>query len=123
MTVYAAGDYDYYTIPMTETDSSCGCGSFSFDEDYEERVTVTVPVGAGSFEVCMNTNSCGWPAGYCFEVAEGNSITVSQFVDGQCLVGTTDSYTVNLGLRGGNAPASECRPYQLRYTFDAGLCR
>ncbi len=122
MTVYAAGDYDYYTIPMTETDSSCGCGSFSFDEDYVESVTMNVPVGAGSFELCMNTNSCGWPAGYCFEVAEGTGITLSQQVDGQCLVGTTDSYTVYLRIRGDNAPAFECRPYSLSYNFDAGRC-
>ncbi len=121
MTIYAAGDHDYYAIPMAESDSSCGCGSISFDEDYLASVSLTVPVGAGSFELCMDTNSCGF--GNCVEIGAGGTGTVSQWLDGQCLVGTTDRYTVNVRVRGDNAPAFECRPYTLGYTFDAGHCR
>ncbi len=124
MTVYAAGDGDYYGIPMVESDGSCGCGGISFDEDYQASVSLTVPPGAGSYEFCMNTNTCGWPAGYCFEVAAGTTTTLSQFLDGACGPGQTDSYTVYVRVRGGaTSPAFECRPYTLSYTFDAGLCR
>jgi hypothetical protein len=123
MTVYAAGDVDYYRIALTETDNSCGCGTFSFDEDYQVRATVTAPAGIGSLQVCMNTDTCGFPAGYCFEVAAGSSITVSQYLDGACGPGETDNYTTYLSIRGASAPGFECRPYNLSYTFDAGLCR
>jgi hypothetical protein len=83
-----------------------------------------VPVGAGSYEFCMNTNTCGWPAGYCFEVAAGTTTTLSQFLDGACGPGQTDSYTVYVRVRGGaTSPAFECRPYTLSYTFESGLCR
>lgn len=123
MTVYASGDWDYYSIALTETDSSCACGIFSTDEDYEIRVSVTIPVGAGSFEVCMNTNSCGWPAGYCFEASAGQTLNLQQYLDGACGPTQTDRYTTYLRIRGVNAPGFECRPYQLSYTFDAGLCR
>ncbi len=123
MTVYAAGDWDYYALPLRESDGSCGCSFPSLDEDYEIRVALTVPVGAGSFEVCMNTNSCGWPAGYCFNVNAGTTINLQQYLDGACGPGQTDSYTTYLRVRGINAPAFECRPYSLTYTFDAGLCR
>ena len=124
MTVYAAGDWDYYAIPMRESDGSCGCGSFSFDEDYQASVSLTVPPGAGSYEFCMNTDSCGWPSGYCFEVAAGTTTTLSQYLDGACAPGNTDSYTVYARVRGGaTSPSFECRPYTLSYFFDAGLCR
>jgi hypothetical protein len=122
LTVYASGDWDYYRIALTETDNSCGCG-FSTDEDYEIRVRMTVPANAGSYEICMNTNSCGWPAGYCFEVGAGQQINLQQYLDGSCGPGQTDSYTTYLRIRGLNAPGFECSPYALTYTFDAGLCR
>jgi hypothetical protein len=121
MTVYPSGDFDYYAIPLTETDNFCGCGSFQFDEDYEIRVTLTVPLGAGSFEICMNTGSCTFPNGYCFEVAEGNTINLSQFLDGACP--GQDNYTTYLSIRGDNPPGYECLPYTLSIFFDAGLCR
>ncbi|MEZ4404541.1 MAG: hypothetical protein R3B06_31260 [Kofleriaceae bacterium] len=123
MTIFGSGDADYYAIPMNETDGSCGCGSFSFDEDYQASVTLTVPPGAGSYEFCMNTDSCGWPAGYCFEVAAGSTTTLSQYLDGACGPGQTDRYTVYVRVRGANAPGFECAPYTLSYFFDAGLCR
>ena len=123
MTLYASGDADYYAIPMTETDGSCGCGSFSFDEDYLASVALTVPANGGSYNFCMNTNTCGWPTGYCFDVPAGTTTTLSQWLDGQCLVGTTDSYTVYVRVSGGTAPGFECSPYTLTYTFDAGYCR
>ncbi|MBE7447566.1 MAG: hypothetical protein HS111_01355 [Kofleriaceae bacterium] len=70
---------------MNETDNSCGCGIFSTDEDYQVRVAVTPPAGAGSCsEVCMNTNSCSFPTGYCFVVEEGNTLNLSQWLDGAC---------------------------------------
>jgi hypothetical protein len=121
MTVYPSGDWDYYRVPLTETDSSCGCGGFSFDEDYEIRVAVTAPAGIGSMEVCLNTNSCGWPAGYCFEVAAGQTLDLQQYLDGECP--GQDDYVTYLRIRGLDAPGFECRPYTLSYTFDAGLCR
>ena len=123
MTVYPVGDIDYYSVPLVETDNSCGCGSFSFDEDYELKVTLTVPTGAGAYELCMNVDSLGFPAGYCFSVAAGSSATRSMYIDGACGPGSTDSYTGYIRVRGLNAPAFECRPYTLSYFFDAGLCR
>lgn len=123
MTVYASGDWDYYALPLTETDNSCGCGSFSFDEDYQINVTVSVPAGAGTYEVCLNTDSCGWPAGYCFNVAENNQITLSQYLDGACGPGQTDRYTSYVRIRGVGGQGFECRPYNLSYFFDSGLCR
>jgi hypothetical protein len=71
----------------------------------------------------MNTNTCGWPAGYCFNVAAGTTTTLSQYLDGACGPGQTDSYTVYIRVRGLNAPGFECSPYTLSYFFDAGLCR
>lgn len=123
MTVYGAGDDDYYRIPMAESDNSCGCGSFSLDEDYRASVTLTVPSGAGSFQLCMNVGSCGWADSDCVEIAEGTSATLQRDMDGQCLIGTTDSYTIYVRVRGDNAPGMECRPYTLAYNFDAGRCR
>jgi len=120
MTIYGSGDYDYYSIPMNETDSSCGCGSFSFDEDYIARVSLTVPNDAGSYEICMNTNTCGWPAGYCFAVGAGTQINLTQNLDGACP--GSDNYTVYLRIRGVNPPGYECSPYTLSYMFDAGYC-
>jgi hypothetical protein len=121
MTIYAAGDYDYYAIPMNETDNSCSCGFPWLDEDYTASVTLTVPAGAGSYEFCMNTNSCGWPAGYCFEVAAGGTTTLSQNLDGACP--GSDNYTVYVRIHGDNAPGFQCHPYTLSYFFDAGYCR
>lgn len=123
MTVYAAGDWDYYAIPMTESDGSCGCGSFSFDEDYQARVSLTVPASAGAYEICMNTDSCSWPSGYCFTANPGETLTVSQYLDGACGPGQTDRYTVYVRIRGTGTPGFECAPYGLSYYFDAGLCR
>jgi hypothetical protein len=120
MTVYGSGDWDYYRIPMNETDNSCGCG-VSFDEDYQARVTITPPVGSGSYEFCMNTNTCGWPAGYCTEVAAGQTVTYSQYLDGACP--GADNYTVYVRVRGLDAPGFECSPYTLSYQFISGLCR
>jgi len=121
MTVYPSGDFDQYRFLATETDSFCGCGSFSFDEDYQMNVTLSVPMGAGSYELCMNTNSCSYPAGYCFEVAAGDSLNIFQYLDGACP--GQDDYTVYVRVRGLAAPALECLPYTLSYNFDAGLCR
>jgi len=121
MNIYGAGDDDYYALPLVETDSTCGCGSFSFDEDYSLGVTLTVPIGAGSYEFCLNTGTCGWPAGYCFTVAAGQSQTLTQFLDGACP--GNDQYTSYVRVRGLDAPGFECRPYLLSYTFTSGLCR
>ncbi len=121
MTIYGQGDYDYYRVAMNETDNSCGCGILSTDEDYQVRVAVTPPAGAGSFEVCMNTNSCSFPTGYCFVVEEGNTLNLSQWLDGACP--GSDNYTLYLRIRGYSTPGFECRPYTLSYTFDAGYCR
>ncbi len=123
MTVYPSGDWDYYALPLTETDSSCGCGAVSFDEDYEIRVRMTVPANAGSYEICMNTDTCGWPPTYCFEVGAGQVINLQQFLDGSCGPTGQDDYTTYLRIRGLNAPGFECSAYTLSYTFDAGLCR
>jgi hypothetical protein len=123
MTVYASGDNDYYAIPMNETDSSCSCGIFSTDEDYTARVSLTVPADAGSYIICMNTNSCSWPAGYCFEVAAGQTINLTQDLDGYCAPTGSDNYTVYLRIYGDNAPGFECSPYTLYYMFDSGYCR
>ena len=117
--VYASGDEDYYRIQMTETDGSCGCSFPSLDEDYIARVTLTVPPNAGSYEICMNTNSCTLT---CFEVLAGNQITLTQNLDGACGPGQTDSYTVYLRIRGANPPGFECVPYTLTYFFDANHC-
>ncbi|KAB2902984.1 MAG: hypothetical protein F9K40_07365 [Kofleriaceae bacterium] len=119
MTIYGSGDNDYYRIPMTETDDSCGCG-FSTDEDYIARVSLTVPADAGSYMICMNTNTCSWPAGYCFEVAAGQTINLTQNLDGGCPGG--DSYNVYLRIYGDNPPGFECSPYTLTYMFDSGHC-
>ncbi len=120
MTVYGSGDYDYYAIPMNETDNSCGCGFPYLDEDYHATVTLTVPSGVGSYELCMNTNSCGWPAGYCFEVAAGTSTQLLQHLDGSCP--GTDNYTVYVRIHGDNAPGFSCHPYTLSYQFLSGFC-
>lgn len=121
MTVYASGDGDFYRMALTETDNSCGCGSFSFDEDYEFRATLTVPADAGSYQICMNINSCGFSN--CVTVAAGTSGTVRQWQDGACGPGQTDSYTGYILVQGSGAPAFECSPYSLSYVFDAGHCR
>jgi len=123
MTVYAQGDWDYYALPLVETDGSCGCSFPSLDEDYQIKVTVTVPPGAGTFEACLNTDSCGWPAGYCFNVAAGTSLQLSQYLDGGCGPGQTDRFTSYVRIRGVGGAGFECRPYTLSYNFDAGLCR
>jgi hypothetical protein len=124
LTLYPTGDVDYFRIPALETDNSCGCGVFSTDEDYEMRVTLTVPPGAGSYEVCMNTDTCSWPAGSCLQVNAGASVTVSQYLDGACVgPGQPDSYDVFIRVSPLNVPGFSCRPYTLSYTFDAGLCR
>jgi hypothetical protein len=122
MTVYSDGDYDYYAIPLNETDNSCGCG-VSFDEDYQIRVTLTPPAGSGAYELCLNTNSCGWPAGYCTTVAEGTSVTFSQYLDGACP--GADNYTSYVRISGPDQPGPgfECSPYTLSYQFISGLCR
>lgn len=121
MTIYGAGDEDYYALPLLETDTTCGCGAVSFDEDYSLGVTLTVPIGAGSYEFCLNTGTCSWPTGYCFPVAAGQSLTLTQFLDGACP--GVDRYTAYVRVRGLNPPGFECRPYLLSYTFTSGLCR
>ena len=121
MTIYGSGDYDYYAIPLTETDNSCGCG-VSFDEDYTLTVQFTAPAASGAYEICLNTNDyCNWPNGYCFNVAAGNSITITQNLDGACP--GSDSYTSYLRIHGTNPPGFECHPYSLSYKFESGFCR
>ena len=121
MNIYGSGDYDTYAIPMNETDNTCYCGFPYLDEDYNANVTLTVPNGAGSYEFCMNTNSCGWPAGYCFQVAAGTTTTLTQQLDGSCP--GSDNYTVYVRIRGNSTPGFSCHPYTLSYFFDAGYCR
>jgi hypothetical protein len=91
LTLYPAGDADYFRIVATETDSSCGCGAFSFDEDYEMRVTLTVPPNAGSYRVCIGAGACGTvdSAGNCTDVAAGQWATV-QTVPGRSLRSGSD---------------------------------
>lgn len=125
MTIYGAGDYDYYAIPLTETDNSCGCG-VSFDEDYTLTVQFTAPAFSGGYEICLNTSSdgaayCNWPNGYCFGVSPGETKTITQNIDGACPGG--DSYTTYLRVRGVTAPGFECHPYALSYKFESGFCR
>jgi hypothetical protein len=120
MTIYSAGDYDYYALPLHETDSGCGCSFPSFDEDYRLTVRLTVPSGAGSYELCSNINSCGWTAGQCVEIAAGSTGQIVRDIDGGCP--GDDNYTAYVRIRGDNAPAFECSPYTLYYFFDAGLC-
>lgn len=120
MTVYPSGDWDYYRIPATETDASCGCGAFAFDEDYVMRVNLTVPPGAGSYEICMNTDSCSFPLGFCFEIGAGQTINLTQNIDGACP--GQDDHTVYVRIRGLDPPGYECSPYTLTYMYDAGFC-
>jgi hypothetical protein len=119
LTIYPEGDVDYFRFSATETDASCGCG-FGFDEDYEMRITLTVPAGGGSYELCAGT-ACD-SLGSCLTVTAGASGTVRFFLDGECGP-VSDSYTIHVRVVGSAAPAYECRPYTLAYTFDAELCR
>jgi hypothetical protein len=122
MTVYGSGDYDYYALPLHETDNSCGCGFPWTDEDYKIRVLLTVPANAGSYEICMNTDSyCNWPSGYCFQVAAGTTSEIDQWLDGGCP--GTDNYTTYLRIRGNSPPGFQCHPYTLQYIFESGYCR
>jgi len=121
MTVYGAGDADWYAIPMVETDDGCSCGFPWTDEDYEAVVTLGVPADAGSYTLCMSNNSCTMTN--CVEVSAGSTGTVRQFLDGACSPTSSDSYTIFVRVQGDNAPGFECSPYTLTYFFDAGLCR
>jgi hypothetical protein len=123
MTIFSSGDADVYRIPMIETDTVCGCGSMSFDEDYRVDVTITVPANAGSYELCMNGAGCNFPSGFCFQVAAGQTTTLTQFLDGACGPGPVDSYDVYVRVRGGVSPGFECSPYSLSYSFTSGFCR
>jgi hypothetical protein len=127
MTIYGSGDEDYYAVTMNETDTSCGCAfpADIFDEDYFVTVELTVPPGGGSYEVCMRPGgSCAFESFECIEVAAGQSGRIERFFDGTCTpLSPVDAYDVRIRVRGDNAPAFECRPYTLRYTFDAGHCR
>lgn len=126
-TIYGSGDHDFYKIRMTETDNGCGCGlpNDIFDEDYLVTFELTVPVGGGSYVVCFRDNDgCGFEASECMEVGAGTTGRLEQWFDGRCVpFAPSDSYDVRVEIRGDNAPAFECRPYTLKYTFDAGHCR
>lgn len=68
--------------------------------------------------------SCAFEALECIEVAAGQSGVLQRWFDGTCgSPAPTDSYDVRIRVRGDDTPAFECRPYTLRYTFDAGHCR
>jgi hypothetical protein len=127
MTVHGSGDEDHYAVAMTETDTSCGCAfpGDIFDEDYFVTVELTVPPGGGSYQLCMRPGaSCAFEASECIEVAAGQTGRIERFLDGSCTpLSPLDSYDVRIRVRGDDAPAFECRPYTLRYTFDAGYCR
>jgi hypothetical protein len=83
------------------------------DEDYQAQVTFTAPPVSGTYQLCMDTDSCSLT---CFAVSGGQSITLTQNLDGGCP--GNDSFVVNLRISG----PSSCQPYRLSYTFDAGRC-
>jgi hypothetical protein len=119
LTLYPAGDVDFYRIVANETDSSCGCGAFSTDEDYRLTVTLTVPAGAGSYDFCIDA-ACGSVGNNCRLVNAGTSSSWMYNLDGSCP--GTDSYSVYIRISGGASPGMSCQPYTLSYFFDAGLC-
>lgn len=123
LTVFPAGDADYYRIDATETDSSCSCGFPFQDEDYEMRVTLNVPANAGSYELCISLNSCVFGPANCVQVAAGGPGTARMWIDGACGPGQTDRYDIFVRVSGDGSPGFECAPYNLSYTFDAGYCR
>lgn len=121
LTVYPAGDFDFFHITANETDNTCSCSFPSLDEDYQFSATITVPIGAGSYELCSNIVSCSSFTN-CITVDEGQQGTLSFFLDGACGP-TPESYDIFLRVRGSQSPAFECSPYTLSYNFDAGFCR
>lgn len=118
LTLYPAGDSDYFRARLTETDDSCGCG-LSTDEDYWVVVTLKVPANAGSYRVCMSVGSCS--LSNCATVLAGQSGIVGQFVDGGCP--GSDAYDLYMRVEPWGGVGFECTPYELTYVFDSGYCR
>ncbi len=118
MTVYGAGDHDYYRIYAEETDSSCSCCSFlCLTEEYQLNVTLTVPSGAGSYWFCTN-DSCAGVDDNCTNVLAGQAVTWTYTLGGDCP--GNDSYSRYFHIYPGNSPGYECTPYTLKYSFVTG---
>ena len=119
MTVYGAGDWDYYRIPAVESDSTCSCCDlFCTDEDFRLTISLTVPPGAGSYEFCSGRDSCGNAHDNCQVVAEGATQDWIWTLDGGCP--GNDDYDIFVRVRGFNSPGYECLPYTLSYNFRPG---
>ena len=118
LTIYPAGDGDFFRINASENDSTCSCcdSILCTDEDYQLVITLTVPVGAGSYMFC--TDSTCSPQNYCREVLAGTSQLWIWTFDGACNM--NDNYTRYVHVYGNNPPANECRPYTLSYRFTTG---
>jgi hypothetical protein len=116
LTTYPASDSDFYSIHAGETDSTCGCG-FGTDEDYQFTVTLTAPAGSGDYTFC-SSGSCATLGSFCQTVAAGSSQSWQYNIDGACGGGGTDEYDIFVSVNG----PTECSPYSLSYTFDAGFC-
>ncbi|MBI4511212.1 MAG: putative metal-binding motif-containing protein [Deltaproteobacteria bacterium] len=122
LTLYPAGDVDYYRFEVNETDSGCTCCAWSFctDEDYLVKVTLSVPRGAGTYRACISTGCGGTDR--CTNVGAGTSGTLELGFDGNCSPTSSDSYTVHVRVEGVVAPGFECAPYELKYSFITGQC-
>lgn len=119
LTVYVAGDTDYFRVTATESDATCTCcdSPTCQDEDYELYLYLTAPQGIGSYEFCAATD-CANVDNYCVNVPAGGNRTLTFSLDGSC--STIDSYQVFVRVRGGNPPGNSCTPYLFSYEFVTG---
>lgn len=114
LSIYGAGDNDYYRVVAVENDSVCSCGSTSQDEDYQIYLYLTAPAGAGSYMFCTG-QTCAGVNDNCVEVPAGMDRTLTWTLDGSCAV--NDMYEVYVRIYGKNAPGYQCAPYFFSYEF------
>ncbi len=118
LSIYGAGDHDYFMIPARETDGSCSCcDAFCQDEDFQLKVTLTVPAGAGSYRFCLGA-SCSGVDDHCQQVIAGQSGTWTWILDGSCSAADGGDYFVH--VHGLGPPGYSCNPYVLKYEFTTG---
>jgi hypothetical protein len=123
LTIYPAGDADYFRINATETDSTCqNCDGWFTDEDFRLTVCLTAPADSGSYRFCT-ASSCGGvdDVNNCIQVAAGATQCWEWQKDGCCFpTGCDDNVTAYFKVYGGAAPGFECTPYVLDYWYDTG---
>ncbi len=116
MTIYTAGDEDWYRQTTTESFTTCTPG---VNEEYLYTVTLTPPTGKDyDLEVCYNSFTDSSCSVDCFTSVLGGdqSDTVSLAWDGPCGGGTNDGLNFFIRVHP-FAGANSCRPYTLVTQF------